>query len=257
MSGVSVGGVPMSGFLDLWLFRPPSAGRGVALLDTSELDEEEHARARAFTVPGDRLLYRAAHIALRRVLAAYTGRAPEEVAFVREPCAGCGELHGRPALDGPAGWPQFSLSHTRGAVLIAVASDRVGVDVERSPGAEIVALCTPSLHPGEAVEVEAVGLDGRRAAFGRIWARKEAYLKGLGTGLNRDPKADYLGADPSRRPSGWSVLDLDCGSGHHGAVAVRAALSAPSAVRELPVDATLAGFRLPPQRQPIRKPLLV
>lgn len=241
----------MSGFLDLWLLRPPAFGRGAALLDTSELNDEEHARASAFVVRGDRLLYRSAHVALRRVLAAYTERTPEEVAFVREPCAGCGKSHGRPVLDGPAGWPQFSLSHTRGAVLIAVASERVGVDVERGPGPEIVELCTPSLHPGEAAEVGAVRPDGRRTAFGQIWARKEAYLKGLGTGLNRDPKADYLGSDPTRRPAGWTVLDLDCGPDHYGAVAVRVGISAPTVVRELPADALLAGYRLPPQRQPV------
>ncbi|MDI3389974.1 4'-phosphopantetheinyl transferase superfamily protein [Streptomyces sp. B-S-A8] len=241
----------MTTFLDLWLLRPPSTGRGATLVDASELDKDERSRASAFITPADRLLYRSAHIALRRVLAAYTGCAPAEVAFVREPCSGCGDLHGRPVLAGPAGQPQFSLSHTKGLVLIAVAAERVGVDVERVPGAEVVEQCTPSLHPGEAVEVGAAPPDGRRAAFGQIWARKEAYLKGLGTGLNRDPKSDYLGADPVRRPVGWSVLDLACGPGHHGAVAVRTKLSAPGAVRELPAHALHAGYRLPPPWRPL------
>ena len=56
-----------------------------------------------------------------------------------------------------------------------------------------------------------------RAGALRRWVRKEAYLKGLGTGLGLDPATVDLSVDPP----GWQVLDIPAGSGAMSAVAVR------------------------------------
>ncbi|MFD3572206.1 4'-phosphopantetheinyl transferase superfamily protein [Streptomyces sp. NPDC058667] len=61
---------------------------------------------------------------------------------------------------------------------------------------------------------------GGGAHFARLWTRKEAYLKALGTGLSRHPRIDYLGSDLRRRPARWAVLDLPAGPGHAAAIAV-------------------------------------
>ncbi|MDJ1134975.1 4'-phosphopantetheinyl transferase family protein [Streptomyces iconiensis] len=237
-----------NGFLDVWPLVLPPPERlgqllGTARLDASALDARERARASSFSRPGDAARYTAAHVALRRILGGYLALAPARVTFFREPCPGCGERHGRPAVAHRGPPLHFSLSHSGERVLVAVASETVGVDVQRRPGPGTVEICARLLHPGERAELEACELPARRRAFGRIWARKEAFLKALGTGLRRDPAADYLGADPERRPGPWSVRDIGCGPGHDAAVAFPATLAAPRTVVRLSEDVLTTEWR--------------
>ncbi|MDX3642281.1 4'-phosphopantetheinyl transferase family protein [Streptomyces sp. MB09-02B] len=208
--------------VDLWLMRSPDPRDGTAL-DTSELDETEQRRAASFIRPADGLLYATAHVALRRLLSRYTHTLPHAIRFVREPCPGCGGAHGRPALaPTPARPPlHFSLSHSAGVALVGVAAAPVGVDVERLPRQESVTICGKALHPGEQRELAGTPAQELTSRFGQIWTRKEAYLKGIGTGLSRSPAQDYLGADGRRHPPGWTVLDIPCTATHSAAAAVR------------------------------------
>ncbi|GAA2780760.1 4'-phosphopantetheinyl transferase family protein [Streptomyces showdoensis] len=188
-------------------------------LDTTALDAHERHRAASFLRASDRTLYTVAHLALRTLLARSLGERPEELVFGREPCPCCGAAHGRPVLAVPEPPLHFSLSHTEGLVLVALAPVPVGADAQRRPAPEAVPGLLAALHPGERAAVAAEpGAAARAAAFGRLWARKEAYLKGLGTGLGRDTTLDDLGTDPA----GWTVDDLPCGPRHHAAVALRA-----------------------------------
>ncbi len=216
---------PGEASLDLWLLRVPDAGLRSVVLDRSPLDAEERARVAAFVYPVDRDRYAAAHLTLRRVLCAYRGATPAELGFRREPCPCCGEPHGRPALTG-ADAPYFSLSHTGGLVLIAVAGRPVGVDVEGLPTPHKATAVGEVLHPAERRAIHSAQPALRPAVFARFWARKEAYLKGLGTGVGRSPDLDYLG-DPGpgtpARPSGWTVRDVPVGPEHAAAVALERA----------------------------------
>ncbi|MFD3725469.1 4'-phosphopantetheinyl transferase family protein [Streptomyces sp. NPDC058671] len=215
---------PAPGHVHVWLVRPPLAGprAGGPAPRPSGLSAAELRRAASFAHPADRVAYTTAHTALRHLLGGYLGRPPAALAFVREPCPGCGGPHGRPAVvqaDGPPPL-HFSLTHTRSLLAVAVAPRVIGVDVERLPSAETVEACARALHPGERAELEAAPPGGRRAHFARLWTRKEAYLKALGTGLSRHPRIDYLGSDLRRRPARWAVLDLPAGPGHAAAIAV-------------------------------------
>ncbi|MFJ4342468.1 4'-phosphopantetheinyl transferase family protein [Streptomyces sp. NPDC088915] len=213
--------------------------RGGEAVARGLLDAAERRRADLFVRPADRLLYTAAHVALRRLLGRRTGTPPGEVRLTRAPCARCGGPHGRPVLAGPRSGPplHFSLSHAAGHALIGLASVPVGVDIARLPGEATVEYATRALHPDERGELAAARVTGtHRALFARIWTRKEAYLKGLGTGLCRPPAADYLGDDPLRRPRGWTVTAFapPGGGRHTAAVALRGPAPAVVAVRRLP-----------------------
>ncbi|WP_431041483.1 4'-phosphopantetheinyl transferase family protein [Streptomyces sp. P1-3] len=189
------------------------------------LDAEERDRAAAFVREADRQRYRAAHTGLRRLLGAYLGVDPAAVPFTREPCPGCGAPHGRPAVTGTP--LHFNMSHAGDLVLFAFAGAPVGADVEQVQPVAVADQVAASLHPRERAELAGLPAADRPAAFARCWTRKEAYLKGLGTGLSRDPAADYVGTGPRPVPVGsWTLTDLPVGDVRPGYAAARAVLGA-------------------------------
>lgn len=215
-------GLGLGSATQVWLVRvaeyvPASGFAG----ELAMLDATERARYEAFLQPADRDMYAAAHIALRRLLGAYLGEDPGAVVIGREDCPVCAGPHGRPAVAGGGG-PHFSLSHSAGLVLLAFAAAPVGVDVEAVPGPEVVQeLREIILHPAERAELDALPPAERAAAFGRCWARKEAYLKGTGAGLADEPNRTRVGAGPVPHPvAGWTVTDLTVPVSHSAALAV-------------------------------------
>ncbi|MER6091347.1 4'-phosphopantetheinyl transferase family protein [Streptomyces bluensis] len=217
--------------------KPPPWGEALSL---SLLDAGERRKALSFRRDHDRSRYIVAHTALRLLLAARLQCHPVDVLVGREPCAGCGGPHGRPVLLDREAGPHFSLSHSPGLSLVAIADVPVGVDAERVPGRRTVELCLERLHPEERREVLAVPVKERPLWFCRLWARKEAYLKALGTGLGRGLERDYLGdregpgAPPP--PTGWTVRNLSCGSRdttHAAALAVPPGTRVPGAPHDV------------------------
>ncbi|MEO3842657.1 MULTISPECIES: 4'-phosphopantetheinyl transferase superfamily protein [unclassified Streptomyces] len=205
----------------VWAF---DAGPG-AEPDLSALDDAERRRHASFLRRADRIRYGVAHAELRRLLGELTGTAPAALRFGRRACPRCGGPHGRPVLERPADGPEFSLSHGGGLVLVAVATGRVGVDVEPVRAAPPERSLVERLHPAERAVVLTAPEALRSAAFTRLWTRKEAYLKGLGVGLGRALDAD----DVSTAVPGWHLVDLAPGNGHAGAVAVESASVADTA----------------------------
>ncbi|MFI7383854.1 4'-phosphopantetheinyl transferase family protein [Streptomyces sp. NPDC049813] len=204
----------------LWLVRT-DAGPGPAA-DAGVLDADERRRAAAFAFDRHRLRYVNAHVALRRVLGERLDRAPGTLRFVRLPCPGCGEPHGRPALADAPGL-HFSLSHSGDLALVALAAVPVGADVEELTQSLAADDLAGVLHPRERAELAALaGPAERRLAVSRAWVRKEAYLKGIGTGLSRSPDLDYVGTLPGSpgAPGGWSLRDVPVPAGYAAAVAL-------------------------------------
>ncbi|MEW2317425.1 4'-phosphopantetheinyl transferase family protein [Streptomyces bauhiniae] len=218
--------------LHVWLLPPPPAGHPVPV---GELDPAERRRAADYRRDEHRQLYAAAHVGLRRVLSLYTGAAPEHLAIGREQCEECGERHGRPVLLDRPGAPEFSLSHSHGLALLVVARTRVGADVQALPSRATVENCLPLLHPAERQELARLPDDALQGAFARLWTRKEAYLKGLGTGLARAADIDYLGdAAEAWRPPGWTVRNLPLCPSHAGAAALAGGADWRAAVHAVP-----------------------
>ena len=88
--------------------------------------------------------------------------------------------YGETGKPGLPGGPEFSLSHTRGAVVVAVDAEPVGVDVEQL---RPVTSGLPRRVLGER-EYEWYQKRGARVEdFFTLWTLKESYYKPLGTGL--------------------------------------------------------------------------
>ncbi|MGW1201108.1 4'-phosphopantetheinyl transferase family protein [Streptomyces sp. NPDC002536] len=203
----------------VWLLRIAEHGAPSAEEYNAILDPEERDRAKAFIHDVHRTRYAASHLALRRLLGAYLGEAPAAVRLTREPCPGCGGPHGRPAV---AGAPlHFNLSHAGDLALLAFADTPVGADVEVEQPLSVVTEVTRMLHPREIAELDALPASARPPAFARCWTRKEAYLKGTGTGLSESPAVTYVGSgEVPASPPRWVLTDVDAGQGHAAAIAV-------------------------------------
>jgi 4'-phosphopantetheinyl transferase len=200
----------------------------------SLLCERERARCDRFVFERDRTLYLVAHALLRSALSCFTGVEPSAWRFVHN-------AFGRPEIargfvDKPI---RFSLSHTHGLAIVAVALDRdVGVDVEEvrcSLSMDDVA--SYALTARERGALEAMRGVERRRRFFEIWTLKEAYIKAIGTGLSTPPdriELAWTGAGPNvsfdrklrddaRR---WTFLQLFPSTQHVAAVALRAPAAA-------------------------------
>ena len=130
---------------------------------------------------------------------------------------------------------EFSLSHTRGLVVCAVAlHDAVGVDVEWA-GRELahLELARRFFAPAEAERLAGLPPEERRAAFFELWTLKEAFIKALGMGMAM-PLADFsfsLSSDGSatisfaqpdgERPDQWQFTRLRLASRYQAALAIR------------------------------------
>ncbi|MFD5075685.1 4'-phosphopantetheinyl transferase family protein [Streptomyces sp. NPDC058371] len=217
--------LPPPGSLDLWLLRVSDVPAGI--LDEAVLDATERQRAAALMHAADRTRFTAAHVALRRLLGTYLSLRPEEINFGRDTCPCCGGPHGRPTVLGAGRELFFSLSHRGDLALVGTAMAPIGVDVDLVSDQPATAELASMLHVDEQAELAALAPELRPRALARLWTRKEAYLKGLGTGLGRDPALDYVGSGRPQGPyppSGWTLLDVPVDRGYAAAVAVRGEL---------------------------------
>ncbi|MDQ7727809.1 4'-phosphopantetheinyl transferase superfamily protein [Halomonas sp. SpR8] len=155
-------------------------------LNAPVADDDARLLSRAEWQRGQRLRHHAdvvravaTRAALRRLLSAHTGIAPEKLVFTRN-------AYGKPALEGGDG-PAFSVSHSGNVALIALApGGAVGVDIERRrPEAELAPLHGLVLSPSEQRD----HISGATLPFMERWVVKEAVLKTLGLGI-----ADHLQA---------------------------------------------------------------
>lgn len=143
--------------------------------DDRLLSRAEWQRAQRHRCHADVVRAVATRAALRRLLSAHTGIAPEKLVFTQN-------AYGKPALENADG-PIFNVSHSGHVALIALApGGAVGVDIERCrPEAELAPLQGLVLSPSERFD--------HSLPFMERWVVKEAVLKALGLGI-----ADHLQA---------------------------------------------------------------
>ena len=179
---------PSENELILWFGEPepgaPETLVGPTLLDA--LSDDERMRAATFRFEADRWAFAAAHAGLRRLLGPMLGCAPRALRFRAD-------VNGKPYLDynGRHATVQFSISHTRGCVSVAVAGRPVGVDVERRREiSDLMAVAETTFAP-EAYATLATNPEGtaRTALFYRYWTLGEAFIKATGEGIAQNLKS--------------------------------------------------------------------
>lgn len=179
--------------------------------DASVLTEQESNYA-VELAPDAATTWTAGRVILRHVLGAHLDREPGEIEIRLDSA-------GKPRVEDC----EFSITRARRLVLVAVSDDPVGVDLEAVPEHKVAVEAMRLLHPDERTELEAVPESDLAAEFVRVWARKEAFLKALSTGLARDPGIDYIGTtDVAESPHpDLDIYDLVDGfpAGYHAAIA--------------------------------------
>lgn len=185
------------------------------------LDDEERDRAERFRVGAARRRFVIGRVMLRRVLSGFTGVEPERLCFAFS-------AYGKPRLvDGEL---CFNLAHSGDAVVLAVAEDEVGVDVEElRPLSTADRLARRICTPRELAELLALGAGVRSKAVLRLWTAKEAVLKALGSGIRGSMRSIEVSLDANGElrllslqgePTSWTLLAAPPPDGMVAAVAV-------------------------------------
>jgi 4'-phosphopantetheinyl transferase len=191
------------------------------------LSPEERTRADRFVAPIHRTRFVTAHAGMRRILSGYLGVDPAALAFEEG-------SHGKPRLTSHSGL-EFNLSHAQDVALLAVGTVELGVDVEFIHPVND-AIAERFFAPDEIAALAALPEGDRLNGFFACWTRKEAFLKGVGTGISGglDSFSVTLAGQETGnvRPTlsdassgitaGWSLEHLGPAPGYIGALAVRA-----------------------------------
>ncbi|OAE02777.1 4'-phosphopantetheinyl transferase superfamily protein [Arthrobacter sp. OY3WO11] len=185
------------------------------------LDEAELARASTFRSPALRDAFLAGRIALRLHISALTGDSPGSLeADYFCPTCRSGRGHGIPRyrLPSQSGLLRASLSRSGSWCLSAAALDRrsagIGVDIENGSAADFDGFPSLVLTENERGQLQRVPPALKARFQTRLWVRKEAVLKALGTGLAKAPSlVDVSGSTPSglprtSEPALWSLEDI-------------------------------------------------
>jgi 4'-phosphopantetheinyl transferase len=170
------------------------------------LTESERQRARSIRLERPRRAFVVGRLLLRSTVARIAGVPPDEVAIELEPT-------GRPVLTGALSHYFVSIAHSGCYVVVGVAQRQIGVDVEQlrqsGPSPRLMArVC--SLE--ELRLLEGMTDADRAAAFMTVWARKEAYGKAIGRGLDFPLRSVTVGVGESIISGGtddWRAADVD------------------------------------------------
>jgi 4'-phosphopantetheinyl transferase len=199
----------------VWWSRPSEGGRlhhGVGdVLASDELEWFESLRAPALR--RERSWTRAW---LRHVVGGYAevhpAVLPLELGEAGKPRLACDSQGAPVGTEGSVPGIRFNLSRSgRIAVLAVTRVGEVGIDVEKiAPRRSLDVLIDECCSPAERRALGAMDPASALRAFLVLWTHKEAYLKGLGTGLSLDPRQIRIQATES---GGASALLSECASG--------------------------------------------
>jgi 4'-phosphopantetheinyl transferase len=184
-------------------------------LDALRLSDADAARSARFTRAGDRTRFLVSRWLVGRTAATAIGVRPGDVTMRADPL-------GAPILGGAANGWSVSLAHSVDLAVVAIAEVAVGVDVEgdrdRALHPDLEARISSPTELGRLTRLTG---PARRAAFLRVWTRKEAYGKAIGVGLDFPLRTVTAGPDGVRIggiEDRYFVTDLDLAAGYTAAL---------------------------------------
>jgi 4'-phosphopantetheinyl transferase len=180
-----------------------------------------------FAFESDRIRFVSARASMRKILACYLGTPPQAIRFKYGP-------YGKPSLVNEADPVFFSFSRSAGVGLLAVGTGlELGIDIEHiRKDIETVEIAESFFSEAERRDLATVAPELRHQTFFNCWTRKEAILKGIGTGLNLRLDGFDVSSVPgataqltaSRLPlinmTRWILFSIDLGIDFAAALAV-------------------------------------
>ena len=148
------------------------------------LDDATRRRLSRLTRKQDKASVGVAHASMRLLLGSILGVAPSALEFRHG-------ANGKPYLASSQDSLHFNLSHTQGAVAVAIAREPVGVDIEIQRDLPDFLEIAETVFADETVVAiaNAAGGPQRRSVFYRHWTLGEALIKATGGGMSHDLKS--------------------------------------------------------------------
>lgn len=186
------------------------------------LSAEEQERAERFVFPHDRSRFAVTRGILRKLLAGYLNRSPEQVEFAYG-------HRGKPMLtrESTPNRVEFNVSHSHDLALLAFSRGRaLGVDIQLiRPEFATLEIAKHYFSPLEIEELKRLPESDWVQAFFTCWTRKEAYLKARGDGFGIPPESVRVSFLPgelevltSSDSARWKLLSLQPGPNYVGAL---------------------------------------
>ncbi len=190
------------------------------------LSAKEQEKSSSLRQETDRICFTASRILLRRLLGLYLDFPAECLLFKTGP-------HGKPGLffeENKDALPKirFNLSHSGGYIALAFSAFfPVGIDIENiRENARIEPLVRRFFHPDEYKAFLKLDPSARQDFFFRRWTVREAFLKGIGTGLTMSPDSFCVEETSGSSPlfhiekgqedySSWQIMPVPAADGYY------------------------------------------
>lgn len=209
-------GIIVPSAVEVWRIAVPSCLNSIAEL-YSVLQPEEQGKAALFTRDEDRQRFIISRGILRMLLGKYSDRDPRHIEY------GYG-IRDKPFLKHEKADLHFNLSHAGDYILIAVAEQPLGVDIEYyNPDYELREMMQLVFSDEEIVFAEQQA--DLKPVFYQLWTRKEALLKALSVGINDDLRAipclegRHFIRDIHSSPGSWKVRSFEVDKQYTGSIA--------------------------------------
>ena len=178
------------------------------------LNDQEKAIAQRFRFDEDRMRFSVSRQSLRLLLSRYLSVQPLDIIL-------SAEKNQKPFIISPSSRIHFNISHSGGWILIAVATEELGIDIELADEEfSYEEILSEHFNPEEGNFI--IKASNPAQAFFYLWTRKEALTKAWGTGLQENLKNVHVldsGLWTDTQKKTWKIVSFNAASNYPAALA--------------------------------------